>query len=310
MARAIGLGLVCAVTPTGIALTSSQRDRSALDLRESLPALRLTKICRHSSHRALPARFFFTSILGCSWVAGCGAAQTSALPPASNDHGTFSLWVNREPRGSESFTIVKRGSQVHVSYQSMLDLGGATGKEQSRGDTVYASNWQPLTSTITAKNNLESRTMKLGGQPLALSTQTMPGGLIGTITSKRPPNISLADDSVVQFTAFCAIQRTGLLQVFPAVKAVVTEQAHQHNLRRYAIDLEGKGVVRALCVGAQLVGIEENTHNFSAIRVGAEAQVAAILALPVTGSTQPPSTPPPALPQATGSSRPAPVTTP
>lgn len=240
-------------------------------------------------------------------MAGCGAAQTNALPPASNDHGTFTLRVNNEPRGSETFTIVKRGSQVHVGYQSTLDLGGANGKEQSRGDMVYASNWQPLTGTITAKNNLESRTVKLGGQPLALSTQTMPGGVIGTITSKRPPDISLADDSVVQFTAFCAIQRTGLLQVFPAVKAVVIEQAHQHNLRRYALDLEGKGIVRALCVGAQLVGIEENTLNFSAIRVGAEAQVAAILALPDTSSAQPSST---ATPPATGSSQPAPSTTP
>ena len=240
-------------------------------------------------------------------IAGCGAAQTNALPPASNDHGTFTLRVNNEPRGSETFSIVKRGSQVHVGYQSTLDLGGANGQEQSRGDMVYASNWQPLSGTITAKNKRESRTAKLGGQPLALSTQTMPGGVIGTITSKRPPDISLADDSVVQFTAICAIQRTGLLQVFPAVKAVVTEQAHQHNLRRYALDLEGKGIVRALCVGAQLVGIEESTLNFSAIRVGAEAHVAAILALPDTNAALPPSMPTPAT---TGSSQPAPATTP
>ncbi len=246
-------------------------------------------------------------------MAACGAAQTNALPPASNDHGIFTLRVNNEPHGSENFTIVKRGSQIHVGYQSKLDMGGANGSEQSRGDMVYASNWQPLTGTITARNNLESRTVKLGGQPLALSTQTMPGGMVGTITSKRPPDISLADDSVVQFTAFCAIQRTGLLQVFPAVKAVVTEQAHQHNLRRYAIDLEGKGVVRALCVGAQLVGIEETTHNFSATRVGAEAQVAAILALPPTTTAGTPPTTPTPLPLApppTGQTPPATPSTP
>ncbi len=224
-------------------------------------------------------------------VAACGAAQTTGLPPTSNDHGTFALRVKNEVRGSEGFTIVKRGSQVHLHYQSKLDLGGATGSEESRGDMVYTSNWQPLSGTITAHNNLESRTVKLGGQPLAVATHTMPGGMVGTITSRRPTDVSLADDSVVQFTAFCAIQRTGLLQVFPAVKAVVTEQAHQHNLRRYAIDLEGRGVVRVLCVGAQLVGIEENTHNFSATRVGAQAQVAAILALPDTSVTQPPTAP-------------------
>lgn len=232
-----------------------------------------------------------TALVIVAAMAACGAAQSSTLPAASNDHGTFTLRVNNEVRGSETFTIVKRGSQIHVGYQSKLDLGGANGNEQSRGDIVYASNWQPLSGSITANNNLESRTVKLGGQPLALSTRTMPGGMVGTITSKRPPDISLADDSVVQFTAFCAIQRTGLLQVFPAVKAVVTEQAHQHNLRRYAIDLEGKGVVRALCVGPQLVGIDETTHHFSAMRVGAEAQVAAILALPATASPQPTSAP-------------------
>jgi hypothetical protein len=174
---------------------------------------------------------------------------------------------------------------------------------------VYASNWQPLLGTITASNNLESRTVKLGGKPLALSTQTMPGGMVGTITSKRPPDISLADDSVVQFTAFCATQRTGLVQVFPAVKAVVTEQAHQHNLRRYAVDLESKGIVRVLCVGAQLVGIEENTHSFSAIRIGAEVQVAAILALAAT--PHPTALPThPATPPTTNPSQPATPTTP
>ena len=239
-------------------------------------------------------------------MAACGAAQTNSLPPASNDHGTFTLRVNNEARGSETFTIVKRGSQVHVRYQSNLDIGGANGSEQSRGDMVYASNWQPLSGTINAKNQLESRNVKLGGLPLAISTHTMPGGMVGTITAKRPPDISLADDSVVQFTAFCAIQRTGLLQAFPAVKAVVTEQAHQHNLRRYAIDLEGKGVVRALCVGSQLVGIEETTHNFSATRVGAEAHVAAILALPDTAAAPPPTT---ATPAAPGQTQPAPPPT-
>ncbi len=250
-----------------------------------------------------------TALVFAAAMAACGAAQTSALPPASNDHGTFTLRVNNEPHGRETFTIVKRGSQIHVGYQIKLDLGGANGSEQSRGDMVYASNWQPLSGTITASNNLESRTVKLGGQPLALSTQTMPGGMVGTITSKRPPDISLADDSVVQFTAFCATQRTGLVQVFPAVKAVVTEQAHQHNLRRYAVDLEGKGIVRVLCVGAQLVGIEENTHSFSAIRIGAEAQVAAILSLAAT--PQPTALPTaPATPPTTGPSQPATPPTP
>jgi hypothetical protein len=211
----------------------------------------------------------------------CGAAPLQAgLPPASADHGTFTLRINGEPRGTETFTVAKRGSQVHMSYQSKLDLGGETGTEESRGDMIYASNWQPLSGQLSAKNQQGSHTAKLGGQPLAMATTNLPSGMTGTISTKTPPDISLADDSVIQFTAICATQRTGMLRVFPAVKANVVEQAHEHNLRRYAMDLEGKGTVRVLCVGPQLVGLEENTHNFSAVRVGAETQVSAILALP------------------------------
>ena len=167
-----------------------------------------------------------------------------------------------------------------MSYQSKLDLGGETGIEESRGDMIYASNWQPISGQLSAKNQQGSHTAKIGGQPLSMATSNLPSGMTGTLSTNTPPDISLADDSVIQFTAICATQRTGLLRVFPAVKANVVEQAHEHNLRRYAMDLEGKGTVRVLCVGPQLVGLEENTHNFSAIRVGTEPQVKAILALP------------------------------
>jgi hypothetical protein len=221
---------------------------------------------------------WFRSCACSCWLAisACGAAVSKPDNRNDNANGEFLLLVDGHKSGSETFSIVSDATSLVVSYQNTMTMHAQQGATVGNGRMEYDRAWKIQRGKFTSQDATVSITSTLGGSPFSMRVVRMPSGLDGVMTPTKAFDVSLADDSVIQFSAFCAVTRQGQVRAFPAMRVVVSEQAAKGQRRRYAIDMEGRGIVQVLCSGVRLVGLIESTNHFEAIRVGDESEVTAI----------------------------------
>jgi hypothetical protein len=206
-------------------------------------------------------------------LVGCCSAALQAT--RTIDSGMFDLSIADTPSGTETFRLQPVGDGWKYKYEISTPRLGNGGVDISTGAASVDLQWVPIRAEFKSVTATGSTTSVVGGEPLTLRQSSSASKMGASITVKIRPQISLADDSVIQFTAFCAVPRGGVVKAFPSIKIAVTQTQAGPDSAMWLLDLEGKGQVTVLCSRGKLLTLTENTKRFSARRRGMEDEIAA-----------------------------------
>jgi hypothetical protein len=206
---------------------------------------------------------------------GCGGATVQAT--RAIDSGVFDISMADKPAGTETFQVKPVGDGWTYDYEISTPRLDGSGVDISTGTATVDPQWGPIHAEFKNATMTGSTTSIVDGEPLTLRQSSSASKMGASITVKTRPVISLADDSVIQFTAFCAVPRSGVVKAFPSIKVAVTQTHAALGAAMWLLDLESKGQVTVMCRRGALLTLTENTKRFRAQRRGMEDEIEAAM---------------------------------